>query len=138
MHQTRSRAARRSVFFSVAVFALGACTDFSSPPPSLGRVTVKVTAANETGVQGLPVDLLLPNKTTVWRAALTSTDGTAEFAEAEGGVIPQNYVVRLTFAGKPYVLAADETNDKAVTAAIGATQIVSFRIVRVGGTTPGT
>ena len=138
MHQTRSRATRRLVLFSVAVLALGACTDFSSPPPSLGRVTVKVTAANETGVQGLPVDLLLPNKTTVWRAALTTTDGTAEFAEAEGGVIPQNYIVRLTFGGKAYVLAADDTNDKPVTAVIGATQIVTFRIVRVGGTTPGT
>ena len=139
MRQNRSPLRHRSVILILALLAVSACTDFSSPPPSLGRVQVKVQAADQSGISQIPVDLLLPNKTTVWRAALTTTDGSAEFAESEGGVIPQQYVVRILLAGKPYRLADDETNDKPVTVQIGATQIVTFRLVRVSGTGgPGT
>ncbi|HVF41129.1 MAG TPA: hypothetical protein VM939_14600 [Gemmatimonadaceae bacterium] len=136
MRQNRLPLRHRSVVVILALLAASACTDFSSAPPSLGRVQVKVQATDQSGISQIPVDLLLPNKITVWRAALTTTDGSAEFAEAEGGVIPQQYVVRILLAGKGYELAADEINDKPVTVQIGATQIVTFRLRRTGATPP--
>lgn len=134
MNQFGSRVMRGSAVVAFLV-ALQACTDFSSPPPSLGRVTIRVTDAAGAGVPGIPADLLLTNNT-LWRAALTTTDGTAEFGAADGGVIPQAYIVRLLLEGKPFELAPDETNNKAITVTIGATQTVTFRLVRMGGPTP--
>jgi hypothetical protein len=125
----------RKLPLAAAVFAVVAgCTDFSTTPASLGRVTVTVKDQNNAPVPQIVVDLMLPDRITVWRSIRTSTDGTGEFGKPDGGVKSQIYIVRLTPTGQ-YQLAADETNDKPVTVVIGQTHEVSFRMVKgtIGG-----
>jgi hypothetical protein len=95
----------------------------------LGQVQVSVTDAGGNPVSGLNVDLLLTDKATVWRRSLTSADGKAEFGAAEGGVILQNYIVRLTL-GIQYSLATNETNDKPVTPVADQLTTVEFHVVK--------
>lgn len=133
MNQLGSRVAPGPAVFAFLLLIFSACSDVSSPAVSLGRVTIRVTDAAGAGVAGIPADLLrMPDKT-VWRATLTTTDGTAEFGTADGGVIPQSYIIRLLLDGRPYALAPNETNDKALTVSVGTTQTVTFRLVRTGG-----
>ena len=130
----------RPVFQVAAVAALvGAapgCTDFSTTPQSLGRVTVAVTDQDNAGVPNLIADLLLADRVTVWRSIRTSANGTGEFGQPDGGVKSQQYLVRLILAGTNYSLASGEANDKPVTVVIGQTHPVTFKVVRSGATPP--
>ena len=80
---------RMSMFSRVAIIgllgaALPGCTDFSTTPDSLGRVTVSVKDQNNAGVFGQTVNLLKTGPTELWRSFLTSQDGTGEFGKADG------------------------------------------------------
>lgn len=116
----------------MAVFV--GCTDFSTTPDSLGRVTVSVTDQNNAGVPNLVVDLLMADRSTIWRSLRTSSDGSGEFGKPDGGVISQTYIVRVALAGQ-YQLAAGETNDKPVQVVIGQIHPVTFKVVK-GAITP--
>lgn len=128
---------KRLMLAGALMGALAGCTDFSTTPASLGRVTVSVTDQNNTGIGLIAVDLLLTDKLTIWRSLRTSADGTGEFGKPDGGVKSQMYVVRL-HTNNEYQLAENETNDKPVTVVIGQTHPVTFKVVKrqVGGT-PG-
>lgn len=128
---------KRLAIAGALVGALAGCTDFSTTPVSLGRVTVTVTDQNNVGVGLMAVDLMLTDKLTIWRSLRTSADGTGEFGKPDGGVKSQMYIVRL-LADTDYQLAENETNDKPVTVVIGQTHPVTFKVVKrqVGGT-PG-
>jgi hypothetical protein len=120
---------------AAAVLTLGACTDFSTTPDvPLGRVTVSVTDENNAGVGQLLVELLRPDRVTIWRSLTTSANGTGEFDTANGGVIPQSYLVRLHL-GSNYLLAEGETNDKPVTVVVGEVHPITFKVKKksVGG-----
>ena len=109
--------------------ASAGCTDFSTTPVSLGRVTVSVTDQNNAGVGLIAVDLMLPDRATIWRSLRTSADGTGEFGQADGGVKSQTYIVRL-LPNTDYLLAEGETNDKPVAVVIGQTHPVTFKVVK--------
>ena len=135
MRLTRRSALKQVVLAGAAVLALSACTDFSTTPDvPLGRVTVTVTDENGAGVGGLLVDLLRPDLTTVWRSVTTNANGTGEFDTANGGVIPQSYIVRLHH-GLDYLIDPDDTNDKPVTVVVGQVHPITFKVVKktVGG-----
>ena len=125
---------RRYSMLAVLVAMGAGCTDFSTTPVSLGRVTVAVTDQNNAPVPLIPVDLMLTDRLTVWRALRTSTDGTGEFGKDDGGVISQIYIVRIIGQGN-YSLDASDTNDKPVTVVIGQTHHVTFKMFKrtVGG-----
>lgn len=129
---------KRLATAGVLVGVLAGCTDFSTTPVSLGRVTVQVTDENNAGVGLIPVDLMLTDKLTIWRSLRTSADGTGEFGKPDGGVKSQMYIVRLQTTNE-YQLAANETNDKPVTVVIGQTHPVTFKVVKrqVPDTPPG-
>lgn len=135
MRLSRPFITRRSVVLAAALFAIGACTDFSSPPPSLGKVLVQLTDETNAGVGGIAVDLLLNDRTTMWRSLRTSSNGSGEFGASDGGVIPQTYIVRVLLTGEQYTLATGETNDKPIQVVIGQTQTVNFKLAKrtVGG-----
>ena len=118
---------KRLAMAGALVGVLAGCTDFSTTPASLGRVTVSVTDANNAGVGLIGVDLLLTDKLTIWRSLRTSADGTGEFGKPDGGVKSQMYIVRLQ-ENTDYDLADGETNDKPVTVVIGQTHPVSFKV----------
>lgn len=127
--------AMRRIAMTAAVAAVAAgCTDFSTTPDSLGRVTVTVTDQNNTPAPNLIVDLMLQDRSTIWRSLRTAQDGTGEFGKSDGGVISQTYIVRLTPEGQ-FRLADTETNDKPVTVVIGQVHAVTFKVQRgvVGG-----
>ena len=125
---------RRSSTLAVVLAVASGCTDFSTTPVSLGRVTVAVKDQNNAGVPLIAVDLMLPDRITVWRGLRTSTDGTGEFGKDDGGVKSQIYVVRIIEQGD-YSLAPGETNDKPVTVVIGQTHHVTFSMQKrtIGG-----
>ena len=127
MKLTCSFSMKRLALAGALVGALAGCTDFSTTPVSLGRVTVSVTDENNAGVGLIAVDLMLPDKLTIWRSLRTSADGTGEFGKPDGGVKSQMYIVRLQ-TNSEYELAANETNDKPVTVVIGQTHPVTFRL----------
>ena len=96
MRFRRGSALKRALLAVAAVCAVSACTDLSSGPDvPVGRVTVSVTDGNNAGVGQLLVQLMRPDRVTVWRSLTTSANGTGEFDTANGGVIPQAYLVRL-------------------------------------------
>ena len=123
---------------ALAVGAVSACTDFSSPPPSLGHVKVLVVdSATNVGIGSLPMTLYLNDRSTPWRALTTSADGTGEFGEKDGGVIPATYIVNLDLRGSTYSLASGQTNDRPVQAIIGTTITVNFKLHKGLITPPG-
>jgi len=130
-------AIRRIAVVGAVAAAVAGCTDFSTTPAALGRVTVAVTDQNNAPVPNLIVDLLMQDRTTIWRSLRTSQDGTGEFGKEDGGVISQGYIVRLTPEGQ-FQLADDETNDKPVTVVIGQVHPVTFKVVRGAIGPPGT
>jgi hypothetical protein len=129
MNLPGSAAIRRIAVAAAVTSVFAGCTDFSTTPASLGRVMVSVTDQNNAPAPNLIVDLLLQDRTTIWRSLRTSQDGTGEFGKSDGGVISQVYIVRLTPEGQ-FSLAENETNDKPVTVVIGQTHNVSFKVVR--------
>lgn len=138
MRLTRSSLLKKISIAALIVAAGAGCTDFSTTPASLGRVIVTVTDQNNAPVPQMVVDLLLPDRITVWRSIRTSTDGTGEFGKPDGGVKSQTYIVRITLSGQ-YALASGETNDKPITVVIGQTHEVTFHLVKGGvGGPPGT
>lgn len=120
---------KRLAIAGALVGALAGCTDFSTTPVSLGRVTVSVTDENNAGVGLIGVDLMLTDRLTIWRSLRTSADGTGEFGKQDGGVKSQMYIVRLQTSTE-YQLAASETNDKPVTVEMGQTHPVTFKVVK--------
>ncbi len=119
----------RGIAMAGFVAVLAGCTDFSTTPVSLGHVTVSVTDQNNAGVPNLVVDLLLQDRSTIWRSLRTSSDGSGEFGKPDGGVISQVYIVRLALSGQ-FQLAANETNDKPVQVVIGQVHPVTFKVVK--------
>jgi len=126
---------RRAALIAIGAALFAGCTDFSTTPVNLGRVTVTVTDQNNQGVGQLVTDLMLTDRATIWRSIRTSSAGTGEFGTADGGVIPQQYIVRLITAGTEYSLADGETNDKPVTVIVGQIHPVTFKVKKnqVGG-----
>ncbi|MEO5903304.1 MAG: hypothetical protein ABIQ55_04765 [Gemmatimonadaceae bacterium] len=139
-----SQFSRRIFGAVVAVFlasvAVSACTDFSSPPPSLGHATISVVdSATNAGVPNIEATLYLNDRTTAWASLRTTANGTGEFRPGDGGVIPQTYIVRLVLTGTVYTFAAGEANDKPLQVIIGSTTNVVFKLHKtVAGGLPGT
>ncbi len=136
MRQFSRRILGAFVALFVVSVAVSACTDFSSPPPSLGHATITVVdSATNGGVANIAATLYLNDRATAWAALRTTANGTGEFRPGDGGVIPQTYIVRLDLAGSGYSLAVGETNDKPLQVTIGATTNVSFKLHKtaVGG-----
>ena len=121
---------------SAATVAVSACTDFSSPPASLGHATITVVdSATNAGVPNIEATLYLNDRSTAWASLRTSSNGTGEFRPGDGGVIPQTYIVRLVLTGTGYTFAVGETNDKALQVVIGSTTNVTFKLHKtvIGG-----
>ena len=125
---------RRAALIAIGAALFAGCTDFSTTPVNLGRVTVTVTDQNNQGVGQLVTDLMLTDRSTIWRSIRTSSNGTGEFGTADGGVIPQQYIVRLITTGTEYSLDND-TNDKPVTVIVGQIHPITFKVKKnqVGG-----
>ena len=129
---------RRMALLAVSAAIIGGCTDFSSPPPQLGHMTVLVKDDAGAGVGGIQVDLLLNDRSTVWASLRTSADGSGEFRAGDGGVIPLLYVGRAVLTGTAYKLASDDTNDKPINVVIAQTFVANFKITKSGvGGGPG-
>lgn len=135
MRLIRSTVILRASVACLITAAVAACSDFSTTPVSLGRVTVAVTDDSNQPVPNTTVDLLLPDRTG-WRSLRTSADGTGEFGKADGGVVSQMYIVRIT-PDVGYTLSSSDTNDKPVTVVIGQTRHVTFNLVKRVGGQPG-
>ena len=130
---------KRWVRFLPAIIALGfsgGCLNAADPGGNvLGRIVVRVSDQNNAGVQDIALDLMLTNRQTIWRTARTGTDGTAQFAGNEGGVILQNYIVRVHLTPQ-WQFAEGNSNDKPVTPIGGETVTVEFKLAPqvIGGT----
>jgi hypothetical protein len=135
MHLTRSSFLRRSTFLALAAVVIGGCTDFSSPPESLGRLFVNAKDETGAGVAGINFTLLLNDRTTQWARLITSANGTGEFRPDDGGVLPQTYIVRFDQLNGNYRLATNETNDKPINVVAGQDFTVTFNITK-GVVTP--
>ena len=117
----------------LAIFAI-LCTTLScgssTEPFALGQLSVKAVDANNVGIFGAYADLYkgVPGSGVLWRASLTSSDGTAVFGAADGGVSVGTYYIRLTF-NSAHELAPGETNDRPVNVTAGADIVITFHAV---------
>jgi len=130
MNLFRSRSTRNFALAGLLFFGGTACNDTSSPNYSLGTVVAVVTDANGAPVDQVQVNLMLPDKATLWRTAVTGTDGKAQFGTGEGGVLVQDYLVFFP-SQVQWSLAAGETNYKPVTAVENQTVTVQFKVQKV-------
>jgi hypothetical protein len=138
MRQICRQFSKASVILALVVTAVVACTDFSSPPPSLGHAKLLVVdSATNLGVGNLVATLLLNDRTTEWRSLRTSSDGSGEFGLPDGGVIPQTYIVRLDLTGSGYTFAAGDANDKPLQVIIGSTVTANFKLHKITAAPPG-
>ena len=124
-----SRVIRLVCLSALSVLAVG-CNDTSSPQYKLGNVTAVVVDTNGAPVDQIQVNLMLTDKATLWRTAVTGTDGKAVFGSGEGGVLVQDYLVFFP-SSVQWSLASGETNYKPVTAVENQTVTVQFRVQKV-------
>ena len=61
-----------------------------------GRLVVEVADTSSTPVPNVLVELLLADNKSVWRTSRTGADGRAEVGAEDGGVLTENYFVRVT------------------------------------------
>jgi hypothetical protein len=106
------------------------CNDTSGPTYALGNVEVVVTEASGAPVSGVKVNLMLTDKATLWRTAITGTDGKGQFGSGEGGVLIQDYLVFFP-SNLQYALAAGETNYKPITAIENQTVTIQLKVAKV-------
>jgi hypothetical protein len=116
----------------IGLSAVLACSD-STSAASTGTIEVKVVDPNGAGVQTVNVDLyqVVPEGALHWRAGSTNSNGMAFFGVDDGGIVPGDYYVHLSFV-TGYQLAAGETNDKPVTVLGGDNESVTFHVVTTG------
>ena len=95
-----------------------------------GRLQILVEDTAGNPVPNIQADLLLDDRTTVFRSTTTGTDGTAEFDAGAGGVAIQVYFIRLNLT-PDWNMAPGDANDKAVIPSAGSIVVVSFRIAKV-------
>jgi hypothetical protein len=136
MHLPRSRITRTVVLLAAVSWLGAACNDTSGPVYATGTVTVTVTDTDNAPVDQVRVNLMLTDKATTWRTAVTDSVGKATFGTEDGGVVlVQNYL--LFFPSQvQYTLAPGETNYKPVTAVENQTVTVELKVARVV-VTPG-
>src|SRR6266481_3856040 len=130
MNLLRLRLTRNLAFSGALLLGGVACNDTSSPSYPLGNVMAVVTDANGTPVDQVQVNLMLTDKATLWRTAVTGTDGKAVFGSGEGGVLVQSYLVYFP-SSVQWSLAAGETNYKPATAVENQTVTVQFKVQKV-------
>jgi hypothetical protein len=129
MHLTRSRFSRTVIFLAAISLFGAACNDTSGPSYALGNVEAVVTEGT-TPVSGVQMNLMLTDKATLWRTAITGSDGKAQFGAGEGGVIIQDYLVFFP-SNVQYTLAPGETNYKPVKAVENQTATVPMKVAKV-------
>ena len=129
MNLISSRVARL-VCLSALLPLVVACNDTSAPQFALGNVTAVVVDTNGSPVEQVQVNLMLPDKATLWRTAVTGSDGKAIFGSGEGGVLVQDYLVFFP-SSVQWSLASGETNYKPVTVVQNQTVTVQFRVQKV-------
>ena len=114
------------------VFTTLSCGSSTSTGP-VGALSIRVTDQNNAGIFGVSADLykVVSGGGLLWRRSLTSSDGTAVFGAADGGVSPGDYYIHLTFSSN-HQLAVGETNDRPVTVVAGDNIVVTFHAVASG------
>lgn len=131
MNLLRLRSTRKIAFAGLILFVGAACNSSSSTATyALGNVTAVVVDTNGTPVEQVQVNLMLTDKATLWRTAVTGSDGKAVFGTGEGGVLVQDYLVFFPSAVQ-WKLADGETNYKPVTAVENQTVTVQFKVQKV-------
>ena len=140
MFLTRKSFVRRSLAFAVLAGAAGiGCTDFSNTPDQLGHLIV--TAKDETtgaAVSGIKFDAFLSDRSTIWARATTGANGSAEFREGDGGILPQTYIVKFDTTTPGYVLAPSEPTERPAIIVVSQTITVNFVVRKSGpGGNPG-
>lgn len=129
MNPIRSRFVRLATVSALSVFAVG-CNSTSATVYAIGDVVVVATDDNGAPAGQVQVSLMLPDKATIWRTAVTGSDGKAQFGIAEGGVLVQDYLVFLPIQSQ-WALAAGETNYKPATAVENQTVTVPLKVHQI-------
>lgn len=114
---------------AVSLSGIG-CNDTSAPNYALGNVEVVVTEASGAPVSAVQVNLMLTDKATLWRTAITGSDGKAQFGAGEGGVLIQDYLVFFP-SNVQYTLAPGEANYKPITAIENQTVTVQLKVAKI-------
>lgn len=129
----------RSVILAAAAVAFGTgCTDFSHTPESLGHLIVTAKDESGAGVAGIKFTAIKAPDNIPWAVVTTGANGSAEFRESDGGILPQLYRVRFDETTQGYVLATGQPIEQNVQVVLGQTHNVSFTVKKAGpGGGPG-
>ena len=130
MRNCRRRIARLAIL--AIVFTTLSCGSSTEAAP-VGALSIRVIDQNNAGIFGVSADLykVVSGGGLLWRRSLTSSDGTAVFGAADGGVSAGDYYIHVTF-NSLYQLAVGETNDRPVTVIAGDNLVVMFHAVPKG------
>jgi hypothetical protein len=114
------------------VFATLSCGSSTDATP-VGGLSIKVIDQNNAGIFGVSADLykVVSGGGVLWRRSLTSSDGTAVFGAAEGGVGAGDYYIHVSFSSN-HELAVGETNDRPVSVVAGDNTVITFHAVAKG------
>jgi hypothetical protein len=130
MNLLRSRSTRSFALAGLLLCGGVACNSTSATSYALGDVVAVVTDANGAPVAQVQVNLMLTDKATLWRTAVTGSDGKAQFGSGEGGVLVQDYLVFFP-SQVQWKLADGETNYKPAKATQSQTVTVQFKVQKV-------
>ena len=124
------RLARKTVALAGLLVFATACNSTTGTTYAIGDVVVVVTDDSGAPADSVHVNLMLPDKATLWRTAVTGSDGKARFGTDEGGVLVQDYLVFLPIQNA-WTLAAGETNYKPANAVENQTVTVQFKVQKI-------
>lgn len=99
---------RTALMLLSLVMATG-CSSPTEPDkfPDPGHIIVRVLDTSARPVAGVLVQLWTADLTLVWRDGTTGADGRIEIGQAQGGVLPGDYVVKVQLPDG-YALAAGQ------------------------------
>jgi hypothetical protein len=118
------------ILFAAASLAFTGCEPANVDKfPDPGHVVAHVVDQASAPVPGANVQLLIPGTSIPWRSAISDVSGNAMPGEADGGVLPGDYLANIV-PPPGLVISATQSNPVAITIESNKTVNLTFSLSR--------